>query len=70
MNGPEVLYLIRHDLQRAVARRGTPPTPRPLHVSPWLAMSVLQKAIRRAREDLALGAAASLLPAARRQPLT
>jgi hypothetical protein len=61
MNGPEILHLIRHDLQRAVARRGKPPTPRPLDVSPWLAMSILQKVIRRDRKDLALGAAATLL---------
>src|SRR5271165_43496 len=61
VNGPENLQLIRHDLQRAVARRGEPPIPRPLDVSPWLAMSILQKAIRRGREDLALGAAATLL---------
>jgi|SRR5271166_634653 len=63
MNGPEILHLIRHDLQRAVAGRGKPPTPRPMDVSPWLAMSIMQKAkaIRRGREDLALGAAATLL---------
>jgi len=61
VDGPEILQLIRHDLQRAVARRGEPPIPRPLDVSPWLAMSILQKAIRRGREDLALGAAATLL---------
>ena len=61
MNGPEILRLIRHDLQRAVAQRGEPPTPQPMHASPWVAMSVLQKAIRRGREDLALSAAATLL---------
>ena len=61
MNGPEILRIIRHDLQHAVARRVRPPTPRPMHVSPWLAMSVLQKAVRRGREDLALRAAATLL---------
>ena len=61
MNGPEILHLIRHDLQGAVARQPKPPTPRPLHVSPWVAMSVLQKAIPRGREDLALSAAATLL---------
>ena len=61
MNGPEILHLIRHDLQRAVARRGKPPTPRPMDASPWVAMSALQKAIRRGREDLALSAAATLL---------
>ena len=32
-----------------------------MDVSPWVAMSALQKAIRRGREDLALGAAATLL---------
>ena len=61
MNGPEILRLIRLDLQRTVTVRGRPPNPRPLDVSPWLAMSVLQKAIRRGRGDLALGAAATLL---------
>ena len=61
MNGPEILRLIRHDLQRAVARQGKPPTPRPMDASPWVAMSAMQKAIRRGREDLALSAAATLL---------
>jgi hypothetical protein len=61
MNGPEILHLIRHDLQGAVARQGKPPTPRPMDASPWLAMSAMQKAIRRGREDLALSAAATLL---------
>jgi hypothetical protein len=61
VNGPEILHLIRRDLQGAMARQGKPPTPRPMHVSSWLAMSVLQKAIRRGREDLALSAAATLL---------
>jgi hypothetical protein len=61
VNGPEILHLIRHDLRGAVARQGKPPTPRPMDASPWVAMSTLQKAIRRGREDLALGAAAILL---------
>ena len=61
MNGPEILHLIRHELQHAVGRRGKPPAPRPMDASPWLAMSALQKAIRRGREDLALKAAATLL---------
>jgi hypothetical protein len=61
MNGLEILRLIRHDLQRAVARQGKPPTPRPMNASPWVAMSAMQKAIRRGREDLALSAAATLL---------
>ena len=61
MNGPDIQQLIFHDLQCAVAERGEPPPLRPLDVSPWLAMSILQKAIRRSHEDLALGAAATLL---------
>jgi hypothetical protein len=61
MNGPEILHLIRHELQHAVGRRGKPSTPRPIDVSPWVAMSAMQKAIRRGREDLALSAAATLL---------
>jgi hypothetical protein len=61
MNGPEILRLIRHDLQRAVAEQGEPPTPQPMVASLWVAMSAMQKAIRRGREDLALSAAATLL---------
>jgi hypothetical protein len=36
---------------------------RPLDISPWLAMSLMQKAIRRGREEIALRAAATLLRA-------
>jgi hypothetical protein len=61
MNGPEILRLIRHNLQGAVARQGKPPTPRPMDASPWVAMSAMQKAIRRGLEHLALSAAATLL---------
>jgi replication-associated recombination protein RarA len=61
MNGPEILHLIWHDLQRAVAEHGRPSTPRPMDASPWVAMSAMQKAIRRGREDVALSAAATLL---------
>ena len=61
MNGPEIQHLIRRDLQRAVAQRGTPPSPDPIRASPWVAMSVMQKAVRRGREELALRAAATLL---------
>ena len=61
MNGPEILHLIQHNLQRAVAERGEPPTPQPMVASPWVAMSAMQKAIRRGREALALSAAATLL---------
>jgi hypothetical protein len=61
VNGPEILHLIRHDLQSAVARQGKPPIPRPMAASPWVAMSAMQKAIRRGRQDLALSAAATSL---------
>src|SRR5580658_9903748 len=61
MNGPESCVFIRHDLQHAVVRQGKPLTPRPMDASAWLAMSALQKAIRRGRVDLALSAAATLL---------
>jgi hypothetical protein len=61
VNGPEILHLIRHDLHRAIAGHGKPTTTRPMDASPWLAMSTLQKAIRRGRGDLALSAAATLL---------
>jgi hypothetical protein len=60
VKGPEILHLIRHDLQGAVARQGKPLTPRPMDASPWVAMSAMQKAVRRAREDLALSAAAKI----------
>src|SRR5215217_242228 len=37
------------------------PKPAPLKISPWLAMSLLQKAIRRSESELAQHAAATLL---------
>jgi hypothetical protein len=61
MNEPEIQHLIENDLRRAVGRHGAPPQADPLQVSPWVAMSLLQKAIRRGQEDLALRAAATLL---------
>lgn len=61
MNGPEILHLVRRDLQHAVARRSKLPAPNPMAASPWVAMSAIQKAIRRGREDVALSAAATLL---------
>lgn len=41
--------------------QGTIPEPQPLDISPWLAMSMLQKAIRRGETGHALRAAATLL---------
>jgi hypothetical protein len=61
MNGPEIQHLFRNDLWLAVSRCGEPPEPQPLACSPWLAMSLMQKSIRRGREQLALRAAATLL---------
>ncbi len=62
MNGNHILELHRQQLA-ADALRGedSPPRFKPLNIDPWLAMSLMQKAIRRGREDLALGAAATLL---------
>jgi replication-associated recombination protein RarA len=59
MNGPDILNFTRELLATAVARHH-PPTPEPLNVSPYVAMSALQKAIRRGEEGLALRAAATL----------
>ena len=60
MNDPDNFDDLRETLAVAVATY-TAPTPTPLHISPWIAMSLLQKAIRRGRNDLAQRAAATLL---------
>jgi hypothetical protein len=49
-----------NQLREAIAEFQPPPC-NPLPISPWLGMSLLQKAIRRARKGLALRAAATLL---------
>lgn len=62
MNGTSILDLYRGELAERL--RGTeivPQRPQPLGISPWLAMSLLQKAIRRGNEPFALQAAATLL---------
>jgi hypothetical protein len=61
MNGPDILALARDQLTAAIAQQGTPPLPTSLPISPWVAMSLLQKAIRRGEEHLALQAATTLL---------
>jgi hypothetical protein len=53
MNKAEVLSIIRQQLSDANSNFQTP-TCDPLKVSPWIAMSLLQKAIRRGFEELAL----------------
>ena len=50
----------REELAEAVGSGQVSP-PSPIACSPWIAMSLMQKAIRRGREDLALRAAATLL---------
>ena len=62
MNGDHILQHYRDQLAEEILARGSDlPGFNPLNINPWLAMSLMQKAIRRGREDLALCAAASLL---------
>ncbi|AZO72163.1 MAG: hypothetical protein E5V92_02785 [Mesorhizobium sp.] len=60
MNCPETLSILRHELVQQLLRH-EPPVPHPLDISPWLAMALLQKAIRRGHGQFALQAAATLL---------
>lgn len=55
-----VISNAREELAEAVGSGPISP-PSPIACSPWVAMSLMQKAIRRGREDLALRAAATLL---------
>jgi hypothetical protein len=57
VNGPEIQHLIEQDLRRAVSRIVEVPRPDPLPGSPWVAMSVPQKAIRRGNKDLGIAGA-------------
>ncbi len=62
MNGTHILDLFRSQLAKQILEQDTtPPSFNPLDISPWLAMSLLQKAIRRGRTNLALRAVATLL---------
>ncbi|BCM16735.1 hypothetical protein [Mesorhizobium sp. J8] len=60
MNGPDILASLRANLAQQV-QHYISPIPAPLDVSPWLAMALLQKAIRRGHHPFALQAAATLL---------
>lgn len=60
MNKPDILSLARQQLCEAISKSQPKPC-NPLKISPWIAMSTLQKAIRRGHEQLALRAAATLL---------
>lgn len=62
MNGTHILDLFRDELAKSILKRGKDfPVCSPLNINPWLAMSLMQKAIRRGREDFALSSAATLL---------
>ncbi|MFP6870850.1 MAG: hypothetical protein VCE91_16225 [Nitrospinota bacterium] len=62
MNGFSILEYYRTNLADALRERGDEvPEFALLRISPWVAMSLMQKGIRRGRTDLALGAAATLL---------
>jgi hypothetical protein len=61
MNSLEIISDIRHQLTVQIGQRASLPALQPLAISPWLAMALLQKSIRRGRDDLALRAAATLL---------
>ena len=54
------LSIARQQLSDAMSQNQPPPC-LSLNVSPWIAMSALQKAIRRGHEEFALRAAATLL---------
>jgi hypothetical protein len=60
MNEPDILSIARQHLSDAILK-SQPATCDPLNVSPWIAMSALQKAIRRGQDGLAQRAAATLL---------
>src|SRR5436190_13862335 len=60
MNGPFILNDAREQLADEIFTY-CEPQPAPLRISPWLAMSLLQKAIRRGESELAQHAAATLL---------
>lgn len=60
MNGPLILSQARIHLAELI-EASEPVIPEPLPVTPWVAMSALQKAVRRGEHDLAQSAAATLL---------
>ena len=65
MNQDPILNIYCRNLADLVNERSfEPPHLNPLSISPWLAMSLLQKAIRRGDIDYTLGSAATLLETA------
>ena len=62
MDKAHIIDHFRNQLAREVLGHGDSlPSFKPMNISPWLAMSLMQKAIRRGREEIALWAAATLL---------
>jgi hypothetical protein len=59
MNKPNILGIARQRLSEAISNFQTPSCD-PLNVSPWIVMSLMQKAIRRGNKNLAFRAAATL----------
>lgn len=60
MNALKIFQDIHRDLADQTLMRAIP-AQRPITISPWIAMSLLHKSIRRGRIDLGLSAAATLL---------
>jgi hypothetical protein len=60
MTEPDSIGTARTRLRDAISEFQPQPCD-PLTISPWVAMSLMQKAIRRGRKDMALRAAATLL---------
>lgn len=56
----DILASFRNELASHLANFAPPPV-EPLPISPWVAMSLMQKAIRRGRTDFAIAAAATLV---------
>jgi hypothetical protein len=61
VSDPDILARYREQLIVSVCARSEQPEFQPLNISPWLAMSLLHKAIRRGQGALAQRAAATLL---------
>lgn len=58
---PDILEFYKDSLISLTAARRVPPLPKPIDTTPWIAMSFMQKAIRRGNGPAALMGAATLL---------
>lgn len=61
MNSLEITTEFRDQLAHCIAQRDSVPAVDPMGADQWIAMSALQKGIRRGREEVAIQAAATLL---------